>query len=651
MSGFLGPGLSSPTRASLGGSVTSGPAAGPGGEGPRSGAAAGREGALPPEAEAGGLSRLGPPAISLPFRLGGKDERRRAGGLRLRRARRDAAAAAASSSSSLARPACQPAGTYGCPLKLQNTFGVQWYCSDQQSFIQVLGQMAQQTISTECILERTKWSSSGSDDEFENCAALELYWGWVLSRMKTPKSTTCCTPRAKNTRLRHQMYRYTCAKDQIKEVWTGTTKKLFLFLPSLADSKANSFLHLTKKEEFTDSDDDCVFGKHASSLRSPYQSVQVGHQSGMLSASSQEKPITSKDGPTSSRNEGKSSTKENTQGKAQQLRPSVMHGCSSSDDEIDSLIVRVKQRMVFPATKSAEGQTGSAGQRGFKSSCENIPATTKTEGVSLEPFRSPAPVQRPSQVLADVTQRPQMPVRSGCQVQDCFLHELSDPKSQQAREFRTKKKEMAQRLYVFYNRTVFEQKLPEIMEISWNKKMRKTAGCCITGRMKEPNLGQRYARIMLSEKVCDSADRLRDTLIHEMCHAAAWLIHGIQDGHGRFWSLYAKKSALIHPELPVVSRCHNYEIKYKFMYECSRCQNTIGRHSKSLDTQRFVCALCKGQLVLWQPTRKDGTPAEASLTPFAKYVKENYASAKQSQQGLTHGAIMKKLSSDFASQP
>ncbi|XP_077196771.1 germ cell nuclear acidic protein isoform X11 [Paroedura picta] len=469
--------------------------------------------------------------------------------------------------------------------------------------------MAQQTISTECILERTKWSSSGSDDEFEN----------FLSRMKTPKSTTCCTPRAKNT--------------------------------SLADSKANSFLHLTKKEEFTDSDDDCVFGKHASSLRSPYQSVQVGHQSGMLSASSQEKPITSKDGPTSSRNEGKSSTKENTQGKAQQLRPSVMHGCSSSDDEIDSLIVRVKQRMVFPATKSAEGQTGSAGQRGFKSSCENIPATTKTEGVSLEPFRSPAPVQRPSQVLADVTQRPQMPVRSGCQVQDCFLHELSDPKSQQAREFRTKKKEMAQRLYVFYNRTVFEQKLPEIMEISWNKKMRKTAGCCITGRMKEPNLGQRYARIMLSEKVCDSADRLRDTLIHEMCHAAAWLIHGIQDGHGRFWSLYAKKSALIHPELPVVSRCHNYEIKYKFMYECSRCQNTIGRHSKSLDTQRFVCALCKGQLVLWQPTRKDGTPAEASLTPFAKYVKENYASAKQSQQGLTHGAIMKKLSSDFASQP
>lgn len=47
-------------------------------------------------------------------------------------------------------------------------------------------------------------------------------------------------------------------------------------------------------------------------------------------------------------------------------------------------------------------------------------------------------------------------------------------------------------------------------------------------------------------------DRLRDTLIHELCHAATWLIHGARDGHGRFWNLYAKKAAMVHPELPVV---------------------------------------------------------------------------------------------------
>lgn len=30
-------------------------------------------------------------------------------------------------------------------------------------------------------------------------------------------------------------------------------------------------------------------------------------------------------------------------------------------------------------------------------------------------------------------------------------------------------------------------------------------------------------------------DRLRDTLIHEMCHAAAWLVSGVQAGHGAVW--------------------------------------------------------------------------------------------------------------------
>lgn len=41
------------------------------------------------------------------------------------------------------------------------------------------------------------------------------------------------------------------------------------------------------------------------------------------------------------------------------------------------------------------------------------------------------------------------------------------------------------------------------MSVTWNKKMRKTAGYCISGQ--ERGGGNRYARIELSEKVCDSA--------------------------------------------------------------------------------------------------------------------------------------------------
>lgn len=54
--------------------------------------------------------------------------------------------------------------------------------------------------------------------------------------------------------------------------------------------------------------------------------------------------------------------------------------------------------------------------------------------------------------------------------------------------------------------SLFFSQLPEKMEIIWNKKMRKTAGYCVTGQTKGPEL-QRYARIELSEKVCDSAGK------------------------------------------------------------------------------------------------------------------------------------------------
>ncbi|KAI1898958.1 hypothetical protein AGOR_G00077740 [Albula goreensis] len=229
-----------------------------------------------------------------------------------------------------------------------------------------------------------------------------------------------------------------------------------------------------------------------------------------------------------------------------------------------------------------------------------------------------------------------------CKTPGCFLQSLSAPGSIYCRNFKQNKEELTGRLYQLYNSSIFDGKLPADMSVSWNKKMRKTAGYCISGQ--ERGGGKRYARIELSEKVCDSADRLRDTLVHEMCHAATWLINGVRDGHGSFWKLYARKSTLAHPELPMVTRCHSYDINYKYQYQCSRCKNTIGRHSKSLDTQRFVCALCTGQLVLLTPAKP------RAATPFATYVKENYGTARQELAGQSHAEVMRKLSADFASK-
>lgn len=70
----------------------------------------------------------------------------------------------------------------------------------------------------------------------------------------------------------------------------------------------------------------------------------------------------------------------------------------------------------------------------------------------------------------------------------------------------------------------------------------------------------------------------------------------------------------------------------------------IGRHSKSLDTQRFACAHCMGQLVLLTPSKP------RAPTPFANFVKENYGSVRQELAGKAHADVMRKLSADFASQ-
>ena len=45
----------------------------------------------------------------------------------------------------------------------------------------------------------------------------------------------------------------------------------------------------------------------------------------------------------------------------------------------------------------------------------------------------------------------------------------------------------------------------------------------------------------------------------------------------------------------VMYRCHSYAIRTKYSYVCEKCSYTIGRHSKSLDTERKVCGHCHGK--------------------------------------------------------
>ncbi|NXJ69405.1 ACRC protein, partial [Rostratula benghalensis] len=210
------------------------------------------------------------------------------------------------------------------------------------------------------------------------------------------------------------------------------------------------------------------------------------------------------------------------------LRQSRAMESDSSDEEFESLMERVRKRSI--PRKPVLSTSKTVYQPNMK---ENIkPHSDNAQSLEGEGVKTPRPnslsfQETPSRIMSSTRIPRDKSVSSSqsakmerrvCSVPGCFLQDLSNPASHYVKNFKKNKEELAQKLYCLYNSTIFEQKLPEKMEIKWNKKMRKTAGYCVTGQT-EGAEGKRYARIELSEKVCDSADRLRDTLIHELCHA------------------------------------------------------------------------------------------------------------------------------------
>ncbi|CAK9301040.1 unnamed protein product [Gordionus sp. m RMFG-2023] len=184
--------------------------------------------------------------------------------------------------------------------------------------------------------------------------------------------------------------------------------------------------------------------------------------------------------------------------------------------------------------------------------------------------------------------------------------------------FQRFKHELTQRLYEIYNSHIFKNQLPQDFDIKWNPRLTKTAGKCFYKRIKyspqisTDNIGRskKIAWIELSDKVCDSAERVRDVLIHEVCHSAVWLLKDgygcAEKGHGPLWKYYARKSREIFPCLRPIERCHSYNISTKYVYRCTVCLVEIGRHSKSIDVKTQSCSSCGGSLnlLVWRKKSK-----------------------------------------------
>ncbi|XP_057381437.1 germ cell nuclear acidic protein-like [Daphnia carinata] len=256
-----------------------------------------------------------------------------------------------------------------------------------------------------------------------------------------------------------------------------------------------------------------------------------------------------------------------------------------------------------------------------------------------------------------------------CESQRTFLASLSPEVPQDCRHadaipylknFRKNRDELTNRLFKIFNEGIFHNHFQAEFSITWNSRLTRTAGYCrhFTKRENGSAATSFESRIELSVKVVDTPCRLRDTLVHELCHAATWMIDNCRGGHGPVWRKWANRALKIFPELPPITRCHNYEIAFKFYYNCVRCKYSVGRHSKSIDTTTHVCPMCKGQLQLSQEPSSGGAAKEEGATAkpktprtpnaFALFVKENYGVVKSSRADLPHAAVMKLLSAKFA---
>ncbi|CBY38101.1 unnamed protein product [Oikopleura dioica] len=200
-----------------------------------------------------------------------------------------------------------------------------------------------------------------------------------------------------------------------------------------------------------------------------------------------------------------------------------------------------------------------------------------------------------------------------CGYNQCILYDVENWSTKRLKENLS---ELIEEIYETLNRTIFAFKLPVnvkhrgdnvftskdgLMTIVWNKHLRSTAGRCRSGV--DIATAKKKSSVELAPHILDTAPRIRDTLLHELIHAANWIID--EDplaGHGPKFRAWGFKSLKTHPEIPPVKTTHSYQINYKYWWECENmakgtCSVKIGRKTNSLKLDRVRCAKCAGNFV------------------------------------------------------
>ncbi|CAL2036127.1 unnamed protein product [Caenorhabditis brenneri] len=240
-----------------------------------------------------------------------------------------------------------------------------------------------------------------------------------------------------------------------------------------------------------------------------------------------------------------------------------------------------------------------------------------------------------------------------------------------ALRFKKHRESLLLRLQEILVRRIFSSIPSEKLKVTWNARLRKSAGQC-------RNHSNGNSTVEMSPVVCTTAERVRDTLIHELCHAAVWVVDRLhKEGHGPGWKRWGARCSSAFKSLPFIERCHSYEIEAKFFYVCENdaCDVEIKRQSKSLDTSRKACGRCRGRFILYRFCRRTNTririedPKRAVVVskplpaptpsppplrrPYNNEFKEGFQEYQElhywdySAEGMKHSEVMERLLKEF----
>ncbi|KAH8314312.1 hypothetical protein KR059_000905, partial [Drosophila kikkawai] len=202
-------------------------------------------------------------------------------------------------------------------------------------------------------------------------------------------------------------------------------------------------------------------------------------------------------------------------------------------------------------------------------------------------------------------------------------------------DFKSCKRELAKLLFNVFNHAVFHCALQP--DIVWKRSLKKPC-CC---EMSIDSTGQRSARLLLWENIKHPGNLIKP-LLHEMCHAAAFVFNR-ETGHGkacRQWAYQANQQLM---ELPLIEVCST-----RFKYLCSMC----GRRSYGLmdfagAKEMLRCYYCQFEVVVEPWSVHDGIHKVTTLMEFKTFVLGKYQQLEKQEGSSSHSSKMLCLNQQY----